>query len=134
MNFFLLLKFTIIGIIGVAINFLITWLLKDILKFNKYLSNSLGYGIAMFFNFFGNRTWTYSAVDELLFYQFLKFLIVVFVGVSLNHIIVFYFHSLRKTNFYVSKIIAVVIVFFWNFTMHTFFTFDYLSLINSLQS
>ena len=132
MGFFLLLKFAIIGIIGVTINFTLTWLLKDFLKFNKYLSNSFGYGIAMFFNFFGNRIWTYSSISDLLIYQFFKFLIVVTVGVFFNHIIVFYFHSFKKTNFYVSKIIAVVIVFFWNFTMHTLFTFDYLSLFSNL--
>ena len=129
MNLFLLLKFTIIGSIGVGTNFIITWVFKEIIKSNKYLANSIGYIVAMCFNFVGNRIWTYSSTQDNVLYQSFKFLIVVSVGVFLNHIIVFYFHNKMNWNFYFSKIIAVIIIFFWNFTMHTIFTFNYLKIM-----
>ena len=129
MNLLLLLKFTIIGSIGVGTNFIITWVFKELIKSNKYLANSIGYIVAMCFNFVGNRIWTYSSTQDNVLFQIFKFLIVVSVGVFLNHIIVFYFHNKMNWNFYFSKIIAVIIIFFWNFTMHTIFTFNYLKIM-----
>ncbi|MBG15402.1 MAG: glycosyl transferase family 2 [Crocinitomicaceae bacterium] len=125
MNFFLFLKFSLVGLLGVGINFLTTWLLKDFLRVKKYYSNSLGYTFAMIFNFFGNKIWTFSSNSELIYIQLLKFLFVVLIGVLLNHLIVFYFHDKIKINFYISKLLAVAIVFIWNFFMHTYFTFNY---------
>ncbi len=122
---FLLLKFTLVGILGVIINFSSTWILKEIVIVNKYLSNATGYSLAMTVNFFLNKIWTYSNGYEIIFVQILKFLLVISVGVSLNHLIVYYFHEKSKMNFYFSKLIAVAIVFVWNFSMHSYFTFEY---------
>ena len=122
---FLLLKFTLVGILGVIINFSSTWILKEIVIVNKYLSNATGYSLAMTVNFFLNKIWTYSNGYEIIFVQILKFLLVISVGVSLNHLIVYYFHEKNKMNFYFSKLIAVAIVFVWNFSMHSYFTFEY---------
>ena len=122
---FLLLKFALVGMLGVIINFSSTWILKEIVIVNKYLSNATGYSLAMTVNFFLNKVWTFSNGYELIFVQILKFLLVISVGVLLNHLIVYYFHEKSKMNFYFSKLIAVAIVFVWNFSMHSYFTFEY---------
>ena len=122
---FLLLKFALVGMLGVIINFSSTWILKEIVIVNKYLSNATGYSLAMTVNFFFNKVWTFSNGYELIFVQILKFLLVISVGVLLNHLIVYYFHEKSKMNFYFSKLIAVAIVFVWNFSMHSYFTFEY---------
>ena len=122
---FLLLKFALVGMLGVIINFSSTWILKEIVIVNKYLSNATGYSLAMTVNFFLNKIWTFSNGYELIFVQILKFLLVISVGVLLNHLIVYYFHEKSKMNFYFSKLIAVAIVFVWNFSMHSYFTFEY---------
>lgn len=122
---FLLLKFALVGMLGVIINFSSTWILKEIVIVNKYLSNATGYSLAMSVNFFLNKIWTFSNGYELIFVQILKFLLVISVGVLLNHLIVYYFHEKSKMNFYFSKLIAVAIVFVWNFSMHSYFTFEY---------
>ena len=122
---FLLLKFALVGMLGVIINFSSTWILKEIVIVNKYLSNATGYSLAMTVNFFFNKIWTFSNGYELIFVQILKFLLVISVGVLLNHLIVYYFHEKSKMNFYFSKLIAVAIVFVWNFSMHSYFTFEY---------
>ena len=122
---FLLLKFILVGTLGVIINFSSTWILKEIVIVNKYLSNATGYSLAMTVNFFLNKIWTFSNGYEIIFVQILKFLLVISVGVLLNHLIVYYFHEKSKMNFYFSKLIAVAIVFVWNFSMHSYFTFEY---------
>tara|TARA_Y100000589_G_scaffold319405_1_gene347925 strand:+ start:616 stop:996 length:381 start_codon:yes stop_codon:yes gene_type:complete len=122
---FLLLKFALVGLLGVMINFSSTWILKDIIYVNKYFSNATGYSIAMTFNFILNKIWTFSDGYDIIFLQILKFLFVISMGVLLNHLIVFYFHEKNKLNFYFSKLIAVAMVFVWNFSMHSYFTFNY---------
>ena len=122
---FLLLKFALVGLLGVMINFSSTWILKDIINANKYFSNATGYSIAMTFNFILNKIWTFSDGYDIIFLQIFKFLFVISMGVLLNHLIVFYFHEKNKLNFYFSKLIAVAMVFVWNFSMHSYFTFNY---------
>ena len=122
---FLLLKFALVGLLGVMINFSSTWILKDIINVNKYFSNATGYSIAMTFNFILNKIWTFSDGYDIILLQILKFLFVISMGVLLNHLIVFYFHEKNKLNFYFSKLIAVAMVFVWNFSMHSYFTFNY---------
>ena len=125
MNLELLLKFSIVGCVGVGTNFFITWVLKDVLKSKKYFSNAIGYSTAMTLNFIGNKIWTFSSNDESNYTLLLKFLLVVSLGILFNHLIVFYFHDKMKFNFYFAKILAVGLVFLWNFSMHTYFTFNY---------
>ena len=48
-------KFGIAGLTGIAIDFSLTWICKERLKINKYISNSLGLSFAVVSNFILNR-------------------------------------------------------------------------------
>ena len=120
-----LLKFSLIGIIGVVINFLITFLLKEYLKVNKYVSNSFGYLIAISFNFLANKFFTFKSDNSEIYSEVIKFIIVTSIGILINHIIVYLLTEKKNMNFYFSKIAAVIVVFIWNFTLHSIFTFKY---------
>ena len=120
---FIFFKFSVSGLCGVLINFFLTFLFKEKLSFNKYLSNSSALSIALFINFILNRNWTYQVNLEPLYSQFLKFLLVVTVSIFINHFIVYISHKNFKFNFYFSKLIAVILVFMWNFVMHSIYTF-----------
>ena len=120
-----LLKFSLIGIIGVVINFLITFLLKEYLKVNKYVSNSFGYLIAISFNFLANKFFTFKSDNSKIYDEVIKFIIVTSIGILINHIIVYLLTEKKNMNFYFSKIAAVIVVFIWNFTLHSIFTFKF---------
>ena len=120
---FIFFKFSVAGLCGVLTNFLLTFLLKEKLFLNKYISNSSALTIALFINFILNRNWTYQVNLEPVFSQFLKFLLVVTVSVLINHVIVYVSHKNFNFNFYFSKLIAVALVFIWNFAMHSIYTF-----------
>ena len=120
-----LLKFSLIGIIGVVINFLITFLLKEYLKVYKYVSNSFGYLIAISFNFLANKFFTFKSDSSEIYDEVFKFIIVTSIGILINHIVVYLLTEKKNMNFYFSKIAAVIVVFIWNFTLHSIFTFKY---------
>lgn len=117
-------KFSLTGILGVLINFIITFLLKEKLNFHKYVSNTLGLSIALAVNFIGNKFWTYNKFNTVIYDELIKFFFVILISIILNHLIVYYFNSIKKVKFYYSKIISVILLFSWNFIMHTYYTFN----------
>ena len=125
MSFIIIIfKFSLSGAFGVSINFLITFILKDKLNLNKYLSNTTGLSVALLVNFLCNKYWTYGNYNTTVSNEIIKFIIVIIISAILNHLIVYYFNSVKNIRFYYSKVIAVIVLFIWNFIMHTYFTFN----------
>ncbi len=119
-----LLKFGAVGISGMIIDFGFTYFFKEVLKVNKYISNSTGFTLAATSNFILNRIWTFNSTSPDVMIQFSKFFIISVLGLLLNNLTIYIFTDYKvKLNFYISKAIATLIVFFWNFFMNYFFTF-----------
>ena len=87
-------KFVLVGLVGVVINFGLTFIQKELFDWNKYIANTNAYILAILANFVLNRYWTFSAQ---------------------NHDI--------QDQFYCSKAIAVCVIFVWNFMLHSLYTF-----------
>jgi putative flippase GtrA len=119
-----LLKFGAVGISGMAVDFGITYFFKEVLKVRKYISNSIGFTLAATSNYLLNRVWTFNSTNPHIITQFSKFFIISIIGLLLNNLIIYIFNDYKfRLNFYISKGIATLIVFFWNFLMNYFFTF-----------
>ena len=119
-----LLKFGLVGVSGMVVDFGLTWLCKEKLKWNRYLANSIGFSTAVINNFLINRYWTFS--DSTVHdtpRQFTSFAGIALIGLGLNNLIVYFFHKKAGLNFYVSKLIAIALVFIWNYFANIYFTF-----------
>lgn len=116
-------KFGVVGATGLVIDFSVTWLFKEKFRFNKYISNSLGFLIAVTNNYFLNKYFTFQNNDENIQYQFICFLIVSIIGFTLNTLLLYLFQNKTKQNFYISKGLATAIVFIWNYLANNYFTF-----------
>lgn len=123
MNLIRFLKFGLVGATGLVIDFSITWFCKEKLLFNKYLSNSLGFLFGVVNNYFLNKYFTFQNNDARFVSQFFAFLIVSIIGFSLNNLLLYLLQKKTKINFYVSKGIATVVVFFWNYGANLLYTF-----------
>ncbi|QNF31749.1 GtrA family protein [Adhaeribacter swui] len=121
--FFKFLKFGLVGFSGLLLDFGITYLTKEKLRWNKYLANSLGFAVACTSNYLLNRWWTFRSADPGIAVQFSKFVLIALVGLILNNLILYLLTEKAKLNFYVAKFCAIVLVFFWNFFFNYFFTF-----------
>ena len=117
------LKFGISGLVGMCIDFSITWLCKEKFGLNKYLSNSLGFCVAVMNNFLLNRYWTFANNNMPFTNQLIKFLLVSITGLGINNLLIYLLVNNAKKNFYLLKLIVVGLVFFWNFFANSFFTF-----------
>ncbi|MHC2993850.1 glycosyl transferase family 2 [Pontibacter sp. HJ8] len=117
------LKFGLVGFSGLILDFGVTFLAKEKLRWNKYIANSLGFAVANTSNYILNRLWTFHSADPEIGWQFSKFLLVGVAGLALNNLIVYLLTEKAKLNFYLSKFIATVVVFVWNFLLNYLYTF-----------
>lgn len=119
-----ILKFGVVGLGGMIVDFSITWLCKEKLRLNKYLANSLGFCCAVINNFLLNRLWTFENNTQPYAGQFAKFLLVSSSGLLINNILLYLLIKKLKRNFYLSKLVVIGMVFFWNYFINLFFTFN----------
>lgn len=126
MNFIVddrIIKFGIVGMAGMCVDFATTWLLKEKIKINKFLANASGFILAVVNNFFLNSIWTFQNITGNTSSYFFKFILVSLVGLLINFFCLQFFVSQLKTNFYVLKLLVILIVFFWNYFVNLLFTF-----------
>ncbi|GHA74263.1 GtrA family protein [Pontibacter akesuensis] len=121
--FFKFFKFGVVGFSGLLLDFGVTYLAKEKLRWNKYVANSLGFLLASASNYYLNRIWTFNSADPEIGMQYGKFLVVALVGLLLNNFIIYLLTERSRLNFYVAKFCAIVLVFFWNFSLNYIYTF-----------
>lgn len=117
------LKFGVVGLSGVFVNFGITFLFKERLKLNKYLSNSIGFVVAASTNYILNRFWTFQSTNPQIGEEYAKYFTIALVGLGLDSLTVYLLNGKLKWNFYLSKIFGVGISTLWNFFGNLLFTF-----------
>lgn len=118
-----LLKFGVVGVSGMLIDFGITWLLKEYFRVNRFVANACGFCLAVTSNYLLNRNWTFGQTSAGIPLQFSKFFIVSLTGLAINTLLLFLFTKKTRINFYVLKLFVIGIVFFWNYFINLIFTF-----------
>ncbi len=117
-------KFCIVGLLGLVIDFGSTYWLKEKIKIPKYLANSVGFSLAVISNYFLNKYWTFQDYNLEVFLQAQKFAAISLIGLALNNQILYLLNQKMKINFYFAKLLAIGIVVFWNFLANYFYTFS----------
>ena len=117
------IKFCLVGFSGVFVDFGITFLFKEIVKVQKYLANAIGFTTAATTNYVLNRVWTFQSHNPHVAQEFTRFFLIALIGLGINSLIIWAMSGKFKVNFYVSKLVATVIVTAWNFLINAYFTF-----------
>ena len=118
------IKFLAVGLSGMIIDFSITFICKEKLKLNKYVSNSLGFSIAAVSNFLLNRNYTFKSNSPEISTEFYWFMGISMISLFIYNSIVWIGINKMKINFYISKMIAIFFITFWNFFAHLLITFQ----------
>ncbi|OAQ40477.1 glycosyl transferase family 2 [Pedobacter psychrophilus] len=117
------IRFALVGVSGIFVDFGTTWILKEKFKIHKYIANSCGFLLATITNYLLNRYWTFQSNDPKAFQQFGKFFAIALVGLIFNNIIIYILNDRLKINFYLSKAFAIAAVSIWNFFANYIYTF-----------
>lgn len=116
------LKFSVVGLSGLIVDFGLLILLAEVFQFNVLFANSLSFSAAVVNNFIWNRLWTFPDRAARKYQQLGKFFLVSLVGLGLN--IVLMKILIDGGIWYLSaKLIITVIVVLWNFFANKYWTF-----------
>ena len=117
------IKFCLVGFSGVFVDFGITYFFKEVMKFQKYYANAIGFTTAATTNYILNRIWTFHSKNPQIVLEFSRFFIIALIGLGINSAIIWLMNGKFKVNFYLSKLVATIIVTGWNFLINAYFTF-----------
>ncbi len=118
-------KFGIVGFSGLFVDFGITYLCKEKLRIEKFISNSIGFCCAATSNYFLNRIWTFRSTNPQVMIEFSEFFLISLIGLGINLLILWILTTKFSKNFYLSKLFAVGVVTLWNFCANMLITFNY---------
>lgn len=120
---FKFIKFGFVGAIGFVIDMTITWILKEKVGIDLYIANGIGFVVAITNNFYMNKYWTFRDRDKRSGYQLGVFFGVALLGLVWNTLLLKFFFTSVGLDFYISKILAILVVSIWNFTINKWITF-----------
>ena len=118
-----LIRYGVVGVFGVGVDFSLTYFAKEKLKINPYVANAIGFSVATCINFFLNRIWTFRSHDPAIWNQFGFFALAAVIGLGLNTLLLRWLHQRWKMPFYVAKLLSTAVVVIWNFVINAFYTF-----------
>jgi putative flippase GtrA len=117
------LKFGVVGFSGLFVDFGLTYVCKEWLGIQKYISNAIGFMAAASSNYYLNRIWTFKSINPNIFVEYSEFILIALVGLAINTLIIWLLVSRWNLNFYVSKVFAIGVVTIWNFLANLAITF-----------
>ena len=117
------MKFCVVGLSGMVIDFGTTWILKEKVKINRYIANTCGFILAASSNYLFNRLWTFESQSKDIAAEYVSFFAIALVGLGINNLVLWFLSDKKNHHFYLSKIIATGVVTLWNFGMNFVFTF-----------
>ena len=117
------IKFSLVGFSGVFVDFGTTFICKEVLKIQKYVANTCGFALASTTNYFMNRMWTFHSTNPNVMLEFTRFFFIALIGLLINLMIIWAMSGKFRVNFYVSKLVATLLVTLWYFLINAYYTF-----------
>ena len=117
------IKFCMVGFLGFLTDLTVTFTLKNKVKVNKYVANSIGFMCGCVINYTLNKLWTFNDDNADIINQFARYVTISVGGLLISNLLIYLLTTKMKANFFVAKISSVVIVSIWNFVMNYCFTF-----------
>ncbi len=124
------LKFAVVGVCGTFVDFAVLTLLVKVFGVPLIAANTISYSAGVVNNFVLNRFWTFTeSRSKPLVTQFLQFVVINIIALVLSDLIVGAvegaLHPTLGGNAYLAaKLLATVIVFFWNYFANRFWTYN----------
>ncbi|HEX9664849.1 MAG TPA: GtrA family protein, partial [Patescibacteria group bacterium] len=119
------IKFCLVGVSNTVIDFGVYLGLTRLFLFWRthfLIANFVAFSLAASWSYFLNKYWTFRDKEKFTQAQYLKFFLVSLVGLGLTQIVLY---SLVVAGLYdlFAKLIAVIVVVFWNFLANKYWTF-----------
>ena len=126
-------KFLVVGTIGFVVDFGTLTLLKETTSLATVVANTISFTMAVISNFTLNRYWTYpDSRSKSIMSQMGQFAVVSIIGLAINNLILVLLEpvfdallaNLVIPGYIPAKVIATIVVLFWNFFVNRFWTYS----------
>jgi putative flippase GtrA len=129
-------RFLIVGTVGFVVDFGTLTLLKELAGLATLVANTISFSAAVFSNFTFNRYWTYpDSRTKSILSQIGQFAVVSILGLIINNTILLFLespfdnllselHVATVRGYIPAKMIATVVVLFWNFFVNRYWTYS----------
>ena len=110
-------KFMIVGIVNAILLLGLTLFFTDYLNIFYFFSSIIAYEITIILGFIVHEYWTFVKVKKIKksYVRFLKYNIFYFFGLVINSALVFVLTNIFELHYSSSQIIAIIVVFLFNF-------------------
>jgi len=118
-------QFLLLGLFSTALDY-IAYSLLILLSVHYIIAIIVGYSVGLLFNYYMGRKYIFTKGTKLksTHHEFFSVVIIAFIGMLLNILIVkLLSYMLFSLNPLYSRIIAIGIVFFWNYFLRKFFVY-----------
>lgn len=117
------IKFSIVGISGMAVDWLVYFTATRWLRLFYLSAKIISFIFAATNNYIWNRAWTFRSKEKKIAKEFYKFISVSVIGLSINAFIMYLIVGIFKLNDLLGWLSATMIVLFWNFIIIKFWVF-----------
>jgi dolichyl-phosphate beta-glucosyltransferase len=117
-----LARFAVVGAIGTTLDYLVLNFLHLALGLGLYWALTLGFTAGALNNYLLNSLWSFR--QPLSWTKLGQFLTVALVGLGFNNGIVFLLGEYLSIHYNVAKLVAIFVVFFWNYLANRYWTFS----------
>ncbi len=119
-----LLRYSFVAIVAFVIDFGLLYLFTQYFLIYYLLSATLSFLISLLFNYLLSKYWAFVGNEgRSRMIEISGFLLIGLVGLILNDIIIFASTQILGVYYLYSKLIAIVIVFFWSFLSRRYIIF-----------
>lgn len=123
-TFFQLLRYAFVGGIAFIADFGLLYILTEYAHLHYLFSASIAFIAGLIINYFLSKVWVFSASTiNNRWLEFFVFSVIGLIGLGINNLALWVFTDYLSLYYMISKIIAAVIVFFWNFLARKFILF-----------
>jgi putative flippase GtrA len=117
-----ILRYTVVGFIALGVDFGTLLITKEYFHYHYLIAAALGFIGGFFTNYFLSMKFVFQDLTRRKFAGLLFFFIGL-LGLLLNEFIIWIFTGIVLLHYLISKGIAVIIVFFWNYLARRYFCF-----------
>lgn len=130
-------KFLVVGTIGFIVDFGILTFLVEVIGLVPVVANTFSFSAAVVSNFTLNRYWTYpDSRSKRRRVQIIQFALVSIIGLTINNLILVLLQGPFSTllavvnapeaidGYIPAKMVATVVVLFWNFFVNRYWTYN----------
>jgi dolichyl-phosphate beta-glucosyltransferase len=117
-----MVRFATVGAVGTILDYSVLNFTHLALGFNLYWALTLGFATGAINNYVLNSIWSFR--QRLSWVKLGQFLAVALIGLGLNNGIVYLLTEFGDWHYNLSKLVALAIVFFWNYGANRLWTFQ----------